>query len=159
DVRMPGMSGIELQQQLKDKKVDLPIIFITGHGDIPMAIRAMKAGAFEFLTKPFNDQMLLDSINKAIEYNNEQHQNLQEFKTIIKHFDNLTLREKQVMGLVSSGNSNKVIGDELHISKKTVEVYRAKVMLKMQAKSLAELVRFAIQLEALGIISQKIVED
>lgn len=144
DVRMPGMSGLELQGQLKEHHINLPIIFITGHGDVPMAIKAMKAGAFEFLTKPFNDQTLLDSINQAIEFDSTRRQENLELDSIIARIEKLTPRESEVMDLVVEGKLNKVIADELYISAKTVELHRAKIMEKMQAASLAQLVRLVL---------------
>lgn len=144
DVRMPGMSGLELQQQLKEHSIHLPIIFITGHGDVPMAIKAMKAGAFEFLTKPFNDQTLLDSINKAIEVDISKRQEYAEIDDIAKRMARLTPREIEIMNLVVVGKLNKVIAGQLDISPKTVELHRAKIMEKMRARSLAELVRLVI---------------
>ncbi|MBX9705420.1 MAG: response regulator transcription factor [Gammaproteobacteria bacterium] len=144
DVRMPGISGLELQGLLKEHHINLPIIFITGHGDVPMAIKAMKAGAFEFLTKPFNDQTLLDSINQAIEFDGTRRQENIELDSIIARVEKLTPREREVMDLVVEGKLNKVIADELYISAKTVELHRAKIMEKMQAASLAHLVRLVL---------------
>ncbi len=141
DVRMPGMSGLELQDTLKSSHITIPIIFITGHGDVPMAIKAMKAGAFEFLTKPFNDQTLLESINKAIEFDVSQRVKNEEFEAISKCIERLTPREREVMNLVVEGKLNKVIAADLKISPKTVELHRAKIMEKMEADSLAQLVR------------------
>lgn len=144
DVRMAGMSGLELQQQLKVQGMNIPIIFVTGHGDVPMAIKAMKAGAFEFLTKPFNDQALLDSINKAIEFDTTRRQANTELAVLSVRVERLTPREHEVMELVVEGKLNKVIAGELKISPKTVELHRAKIMEKMEANSLAHLVRIAL---------------
>ncbi len=147
DVRMPNMSGLELQDQLKRRNIDIPVIFVTGHGDVPMAIRAMKAGAFEFLTKPFNDQDLLDSINKAIEHGETKRLKSAEIDEIRHRMERLTPRESEVMHLVVEGKLNKVIASELSISPKTVELHRAKIMEKMKAKSLAALVRMVLIVE------------
>jgi len=144
DVRMSGMSGLELQQQLNEKHIDIPIIFITGHGDVPMAIKAMKAKAFEFLTKPFNDQTLLDSINKAIAHDAKKYADREKIKAICDCVDRLTPREKEVMRLVVAGKLNKVIAAELDISPKTVELHRSKIMEKMDVSSLADLVRVVL---------------
>lgn len=144
DVRMPEIGGLELQAQLKENDIEIPIIFITGHGDVPMAIRAMKAGAVEFLTKPFNDQALLDSINRAIEMDLRQQGKRQQRQKIAERIKRLTPREHQVMELVVAGKLNKVIAAELTISSKTVELHRAKIMDKMEAKSLAELVKLVM---------------
>lgn len=144
DVRMAGMSGLELQQQLNENKVKIPIIFITGHGDVQMAVKAMQAKAFEFLTKPFNDQTLLDSINKAIAFDAEKRKDHDEIKTINECMNRLTPREKEIMHLVVMGKLNKVIAAELDISPKTVELHRSKIMEKMQVNSLANLVRVVL---------------
>jgi two-component system, LuxR family, response regulator FixJ len=140
DVRMPEMSGLELQEQLVKRKIMLPIIFVTGHGDVPMATRAMKVGAFEFLTKPFHDQTLLDSIQQAIEVDTERRKSLQHRVDITKRIAKLTPRESDVMRCVIQGYLNKETASELEISPKTVELHRAQVMRKMKANSLAELV-------------------
>jgi len=144
DVRMPEMSGLELQEQLRKHKVDIPIIFITGHGDVPMATRAMKAGAVEFLTKPFNDQTLLDSIQNAIEIDEERRKISLERDHVAERVNCLTPREYEVMECVVKGNLNKVTAYELGISPKTVELHRAKIMEKMQVKSLAQLVAMVL---------------
>ena len=144
DVRMPEMSGLELQEQLSKRNIEIPIIFITGHGDVPMATRAMKAGAVEFLTKPFNDQALLDSIQSAIEIDEEQQKANIEKRHIAERVEKLTRREFEVMKCVVNGNLNKVTAYELGISPKTVELHRAKIMEKMQAKSLAHLVKMVL---------------
>lgn len=144
DVRMPEMTGLELQEQLRKRNIMLPIIFITGHGDVPMATRAMKAGAFEFLTKPFHDQTLLDIIQQAIEIDAGRRKALQHQIDIVQRIAKLTPREKEVMQCVIKGNLNKETAIELDISPKTVELHRAQVMKKMNANSLAELVGMAL---------------
>ena len=144
DVRMPGMSGLELQQYLNEHQIQIPIIIITGHGDVPMAVRAMKAGAVDFIQKPFNDEFLLDSIRNAMTLD-EKKRNLQAQRAeIATRLDQLTPREHEVMAMVTDGKSNKEIASSLDVSSKTVEAHRARVMEKMQAGSLAELVRMAI---------------
>jgi len=143
DVRMPGMSGIELQETLAAKGIQIPIIIVTGYGDVPTAVRAMKKGAVDFIEKPFNDQEMLDRIQVAIERDAKirREQTLRE--QLAERLTALTPREKLVMSLVVDGLSNKEIARDLGISPRTIEVHRAKVMEKMQAGSLAELVRFA----------------
>ena len=153
DVRMPEMSGLELQEQLKKRKIDIPVIFITGHGDVPMATRAMKSGAVEFLTKPFNDQTLLDSIQNAIEVDAERRKMNTERNKIAEKIAKLTRREQEVMECVIKGNLNKITAYELGISSKTVELHRAKIMEKMEAKSLAHLV--AMVLIHQGVIKRR----
>ena len=147
DVRMPEINGLELQEQLRKRNIMLPIIFITGHGDVPMATKAMKAGAFEFLTKPFHDQTLLDSIQQAIEVDAEHRKIVQQRINMAKRIAKLTPREREVMGCVIKGNLNKETAAELDISPKTVELHRAQVMKKMKAKSLAELVSMVLVAE------------
>ena len=144
DIRMPGMSGMELQDKLVEQRAMLPIIFITGHGDIPMAVDAMQKGAVDFITKPFRDQDLLDRINQALEQDNESRSALMEKHQIVQRLDSLTPREKEVLDLVVSGKANKVIAGELGVSQRTVEIHRARVMEKMQARSLAQLVRMVM---------------
>jgi two-component system response regulator FixJ len=141
DVRMPGISGLELQQELKSMGSSLPIIFITGHGDIPMAVEALKAGATDFLPKPFRDQELLDRIHQALDINREREQEAERAAQIKIRIDSLTPRESEVMTMVASGNANKVIAIDLGISQRTVEIHRAKVMEKMGVRALADLVR------------------
>jgi FixJ family two-component response regulator len=143
DVRMPGMSGIELQQQLTKAGLGLPIIFITGHGSIPLSVQAMKAGAVDFIEKPFEDQKLIDAINIAIKKNKKFRTEQAELKDIQRRDDSLTPREHEVFMLVVSGMLNKQIAFDLGLSEKTVKVHRARVMDKMKAKSLADLVRMA----------------
>jgi two-component system response regulator FixJ len=143
DVRMPGMSGIELQKQLTKAGLRMPIIFITGHGNIPMSVKAVKAGAVDFIEKPFDDQKLIDAINIALKEDEKFRREQAEIKDIQRRVDLLTPREHEVFALVVSGMLNKQIAFDLSMSEKTVKVHRARVMDKMKAKSLADLVRMA----------------
>lgn len=144
DVRMPGMSGLELQGHLQQQQVTVPVIMITGHGDVPMAVRAMKAGAIDFIEKPFNDEQLLESIRNALSIDDTRRDE-QAFKAeIASRLAHLTPRESEVMDMVTAGKSNKEIANTLGVSAKTVEAHRAKVMEKMEAGSLAELVRLVV---------------
>jgi FixJ family two-component response regulator len=143
DVRMPGLSGLDLQRELLDGGLRIPVIFITGHGDIPMSVRAMKAGAVEFLTKPFRDQDLLDAITEAIESDRAERLQLAEVTEFKKRFEQLTPREREVMDLVVKGLLNKQVAAKLKISEVTVKLHRHQVMEKMKAQSLADLVRMA----------------
>ena len=140
DIRMPGMSGLELQQTLIERRIEIPIIFITGHGDVPMAVTAMKAGAQDFLDKPFRDRELLERIDKALSKAAEDHQGQVEDAAIRARYESLTPREAEVMGFVVRGYANKVIAMDLGVSQRTVELHRARVMQKMAVRSLAELV-------------------
>lgn len=144
DVRMPGISGPELQLKLNEHGAALPIIFISGHGDVPLAVRVMKAGAVDFLTKPFNDQVLLESINKALRLDRIHREKLQENAKAEAKFALLSPREVQVLQGIVAGKQNKVISAELEISLKTVEAHRASVMKKMSVKSVPELVRLVL---------------
>mgnify|MGYP002725598689 CR=1 FL=1 len=146
DVRMPGMSGLDLQNELNKRDIDIPVIIITGHGDVQTAVRAMKAGAFDFIEKPFNDQLLLDIVNSAIAHDMISKKAEGEQVELNARRDSLTPRELEVMGLIADGEANKNIAYTLGISEKTVEAHRAKVMSKMQANSLAELVKMSLEL-------------
>ena len=145
DVRMPGMSGLELQQELNQRGVIIPVIFITGHGDIPMAVEAMQHGAFDFLQKPFRDQDLIDRIQRALARDATNRQQLQQGDRIRDHLASLTPREHEVLKLLVSGKQNKVMAAELGVSQRTVEIHRARVMEKMEANSVAQLVRMVIE--------------
>jgi len=146
DVRLPGISGLELQRQLSEENVSTPIIFITAHGDVPMSVRAMKAGAVEFLTKPFRNQDLLDAIQLAIESDRARRQRESEVALLRERFDSLTRREREILPLVLSGRRNKEIAEELGTSEITVKVHRASVMRKMEAESLVDLVKISARL-------------
>jgi len=146
DVRLPGMSGLTFQKELERVGVTLPIIFITGHGDIPMSVRAMKAGAVEFLTKPFHDQEMLDAIHAAIERDKQRRRQALLVAELRERYVTLTERERQIMTLVVIGRANKQIAAELNLSEMTVKVHRGQAMRKMQAESLPELVRMADRL-------------
>ena len=141
DVRLPGSSGLNFQQELAQAGVNIPVIFITGHGDIPMSVRAIKAGAVEFLTKPFRDQELLDAINAGIERNRAQRREAAVMDDLRQRYAALTPRERETMALVILGRMNKQIAGELGVSEVTVKVHRGQIMRKMRAKSLPELVR------------------
>ncbi len=147
DVRMPGMSGLELQQQLNVRGAVIPVIFITGHGDIPMAVEAMQHGAFDFLQKPFRDQDLIDRIQRALAKDRTNRAELTERSRVRERFESLTPREREVLALVTSGKPNKVMAAELGVSQRTVEIHRARVMEKMHASSLAQLVRMMMDLD------------
>jgi len=152
DVRLPGLSGLDLQQALLRAKSHLPVIFITGHGDIPMSVQAMKAGAVEFLPKPFREQVLLDALILALDRDRTTRQQRANLAALRERYDSLTPREQEVMGLVVSGLLNKQIAATLGVSEVTVKVHRGRIMEKMQADSLANLVRMA---ERLGIPASK----
>ena len=152
DVRLPGLSGLDLQRELAEADIHIPIIFITGHGDIPMSVRAMKAGAVEFLTKPFRDQDLLDAISQAVALDRAQRRQRAELAELRGRYESLTPREREVMALVAAGLLNKQIAVELGTSEVTVKLHRGQVMHKMRADSLADLVRMA---ERLGVSGTK----
>ncbi len=147
DVRLPGMSGLDVQRKLIDSGVHIPIIFISGHGDIPMTVKAMKSGAVEFLTKPFRDQDLLDAIQQALECENETRQQQHEIQKLKDRYETLTAREREVLGLLVSGMLTKQIASTLGTSEITAQVHRGQVMRKMQANSPAELGRIAEKLK------------
>jgi len=146
DIRMPGMSGLELQQQLNMRGAVIPVIFMSGHGDIPMAVEAMQHGAFDFLQKPFRDQDLLDRIQRAIVKDGELRKSLGEHERIRSHLESLTPREREVLDLMTQGLQNKSIAQKLAVSPRTIEIHRARVMEKMNAHSVAELVRMMLDL-------------
>jgi FixJ family two-component response regulator len=148
DVRLPGVSGLDFQNELAKARILVPIIFITGHGDIPMSVKAMKAGAVEFLTKPFRDQELLDAIGIALNLDRTRRENAKAVSNLRALFESLTPREREVMALVTAGLMNKQIAAQLNVSEVTVKVHRGNAMGKMRARSLAELVRMA---DVLGI--------
>jgi len=146
DISLPGLNGLELQKRVAVERTDMPIIFITGHGDIPMSVGAMKAGAVEFLTKPFNDEVLLTAIRQALERSRLALAQEAEMQELRDRYASLTPREMQVMALVVSGLLNKQVGGELGISEKTVKAHRGQVMQKMKANSVADLVKMAEKL-------------
>lgn len=148
DVRLPGLSGLDFQSELNKSNIQIPIVFMTGHGDIPMTVRAMKGGAIDFLSKPFRDQDMLDAVQTAIEYDKKRRQSLTSISKLKSAFDLLTSREREIMGFVTAGLMNKQIANEIGVSEATVKFHRGNLMQKMGAKSVAEVVRMA---EALGI--------
>ncbi len=150
DMRMPNISGLELQEALNQQQIKIPIIFITGHGDIPMAVRAMKAGAIDFLTKPVNNQILLETINKAIKRSIQQQKTSEKNAELNARIHQLTPREREVMDLMVLGKHTKAIANELQISPNTVELHRAKVIKKMGVKTVAELVALTISKEGIA---------
>ena len=148
DVRLPGLSGLDFQAELAAAGLHIPIIFMTGHGDIPMTVKAMKAGAVEFLPKPFRDQDMLDAVQQALEHDRERRERNSGLAKLKSSFDTLTPREQEVMSLVTAGLMNKQVAGEIGVSEITAKVHRGNIMRKMGAKSLAELVRMA---DALGV--------
>ena len=148
DIRLPGISGLDFQAELAKANIHIPIVFMTGHGDIPMTVRAMKAGAVEFLPKPFRDQDMLDAVQIGLEQDRNRRSRAGDISKLKASFDALTPREQEIMGYVTAGLMNKQIAGELKVSEITVKVHRGNVMRKMNAKSLAELVRMA---DALGV--------
>ena len=148
DVRLPGMSGLDFQAELARAKIQVPIIFMTGHGDIPMSVRAMKAGASDFLAKPFRDQDMLDAVATALERDRKEREGQRATATLRESYELLTTREREVMALVTAGLMNKQAAAELGLSEITVKIHRGQAMKKMNAKSLADLVRMA---ESLGL--------
>jgi FixJ family two-component response regulator len=148
DVRLPDLSGLDFQTELAKRNIQIPIVFMTGHGDIPMTVRVMKAGAVEFLPKPFRDQDMLDAVQSGLDQDRKRRKNTSETTKLKASFDSLTAREREILALVTSGLMNKQIAAEIGITEITVKVHRANVMRKMGAKSLAQLVRMA---DALGV--------
>jgi two-component system, LuxR family, response regulator FixJ len=148
DIRMPGMSGLELQQELNVRGATIPVIFMTGHGDVPMAVEAMQHGAFDFLQKPFRDQDLLDRIQRAIARDDKLRESLGEHAKIRARLDTLTEREREVLDLMILGKQNKAVAQDLGVSPRTIEIHRARVMEKMDVQSVAELVRMMLDQRA-----------
>jgi RNA polymerase sigma factor (sigma-70 family) len=144
DVRMPGLSGLDLQEQLRERRINLPVIMITGHADVPMAVRALKGGAFDFIEKPFNDQVLLERVQRAIEFEEQAQSDNARKAEIDARIESLTPRERQVMEMVVNGRANKQIAAELNLSEKTIEVHRKHVMDKMKAGNVADLIRMVL---------------
>jgi FixJ family two-component response regulator len=147
DVRMPGMSGLELQRELAERSIDLQVVILTGHGNVPVAVQAMKAGAVDFIEKPFNNELLLDRIQTAVAQSLRSDSEREKHGETLRRLETLTPRERQVFDLVVTGETNKGIAHRLTISGKTVEVHRANVMRKMRARSLASLVHMAVGLQ------------
>ena len=147
DIRMPGMSGLELQKELVERNIQIPVIILTGHGDVQIAVQTMKAGAFDFIEKPFNNELLLDRIQKAMAQQVDVTADRVKRDDIADRISLLTPRERQIMDMVANGEMNKMIAHRLSISEKTVEIHRSRVMEKMQARSLADLVRMVVIME------------
>ena len=145
DVRMPDMNGLELQQEIKRRNANLPVVFVTGHGDVPMAVQAMKNGALEFLQKPFREQEFIDCVNRALKANSDALNGHNRLRSIQTRIDSLTKREDEIMRLIAAGNITKVVAAKLNISPRTVEIHRARAMEKMQAKTLAQLVQMVVE--------------
>jgi FixJ family two-component response regulator len=148
DIRMPGIGGLEIQEKLIERGIDLPVIFVSGYGDIPMAVHAMQQGAFDFIEKPFRDQELLDRINDALQKDSSRRAKSLAIDQLVMRTERLTQREREVMQLVVSGKQNKLIAHELNVSQRTIEIHRARVMEKMEARSLADLVRMQLEMDA-----------
>lgn len=144
DVRMPGMSGLQLQEYLKARKITIPVIFITGHGDVPMAVRAVKAGALDFLEKPFHDQDLLDQVHLALTLEQERRHSAVGRESVRERLDTLTTREREVMDLIVAGKSSKMIANTFNLSCKTIEFHRANVLLKTNVHTTAELIHMVL---------------
>ena len=153
DIRMPGLSGIDVFEELQSRSASIPVIFLTGHGDVHLAVRAMKAGAFDFIEKPFNDQLLLDLVQKAIKSDEETASVRDELGKIQERLNSLTSRERQVLDGVVDGGSNRLIAEELELSEKTIEFHRSKMMEKMEAGSLAELIQMVTTLDKMNHLS------
>jgi FixJ family two-component response regulator len=152
DIRLPGVNGLDFQTRLAEADIHIPIVFITGHGDIPMSVQAMKAGAIDFLTKPFRDQDMLDAVTRALERDRKRRESERAVADLRVLFESLTPREREVMSLVAAGLMNKQIAGELGVREITVKIHRGQVMRKMKARSLADLVRMA---ETLGVRGKK----
>lgn len=150
DIRMPGMSGLELQDELNARGAIVPVIFISGHADVSMAVEAVQHGAFDFLQKPFRDQDLIDRVQAAIGRDADNRKQLRELQGLRQRLESLTAREREVLDLVTRGKANKVMAGDLGVSQRTIEIHRARVMEKMEANSLAQLVRMMIELEGKG---------
>ncbi|MDD3763625.1 MAG: response regulator [Nevskiales bacterium] len=147
DVRMPGMSGLEVQRILNERRCSLPLIFITGHGDVPMAVEAMRSGAFDFLQKPFNDDDLIRRVQKALEQDARERAELEQTDEIRRRWESLTAREREIALMLVEGAANKAVALDLSISERTVELHRARIMQKMEVRSLAQLVKMALTLQ------------
>ncbi len=154
DVRMPGMSGLDLQEHLRTQRISIPVLMVTGHADVPMAVRALKAGAFDFIEKPFNDQVLLERVQRAIEHAQRARSEHAKRAEIDKRIESLTPRERQVMEMVVNGMANKQVAAELGLSEKTIEVHRKHVMDKMEAGNVADLIRMVLSGSSMAIQNQ-----
>ena len=148
DIRMPDMSGLELQQELNNRGHQIPVIFVTGHGDVPMAVDAMKKGAFDFVQKPFRDQDLLDRVNRALQMDIILRQETADKEDVLQRWNSLTAREKEAMALIVEGKANKVAAQDMGLSERTVEIHRARVMEKMKVRSVAQLVKLSLLLSS-----------
>lgn len=157
DIRMPGMSGLELQQRLRERGDDIPIIIVSAHADVPMTVRAIKAGALDFLEKPYNEQVLLDRIQEGIQYNMKRRGEQGERVEIEKRMEDLTPRETEVLDLLVSGKPNKTIAEDLNISRKTLDIHRGKVLQKMKAETVADLVRMVYKVRNKNLLVPPII--